>query len=240
MASSWSEQAGPAVKQDVASLLNAAFDVTVGTFDGGMASRQFTIPHGPRRGAERTHGLRRRLDRLSGRVGDRGRAHAAGGARRARLRRRAEPDAPWLRGPPGGPRFRRHDRAGGRDQARRCSTSSARRSPTRTGGCSSDRRPLPTLRGCPGGAGGPPRMAGARRRTAGGRALLGPAMPRLRLEQPGRDRADRPDRSRRARRPTAHRGAGPVRHGGSRRDRSPRPRRAQRGARVARSGPGRP
>ena len=43
MASSWSEQAGPAVKQDVASLLNAAFDLTVGTFDGGAASRQFLI-----------------------------------------------------------------------------------------------------------------------------------------------------------------------------------------------------
>jgi hypothetical protein len=43
MASSWSEEAGPAVKQDVATLLNAAFDVTVGTFDGGMASRQFMI-----------------------------------------------------------------------------------------------------------------------------------------------------------------------------------------------------
>jgi hypothetical protein len=43
MASSWSEQAGPAVKQDVASLLNAAFDVTSGTFDGGIASRHFMI-----------------------------------------------------------------------------------------------------------------------------------------------------------------------------------------------------
>ena len=43
MASSWSEHAGPAVKQDVASLLNAAFDLTVGTFDGGAASRQFMI-----------------------------------------------------------------------------------------------------------------------------------------------------------------------------------------------------
>jgi hypothetical protein len=40
---SWSEEAGPAVKQDVATLLNAAFDVTVGTFDGGPASRQFMI-----------------------------------------------------------------------------------------------------------------------------------------------------------------------------------------------------
>ncbi len=43
MASSWSEEAGTAVKQDVASLLNAAFDVTIGTFDGGVASRQFMI-----------------------------------------------------------------------------------------------------------------------------------------------------------------------------------------------------
>jgi hypothetical protein len=38
---SWSEEAGPAVKQDVVTLLNAAFDVTVGTLDGGAASRQF-------------------------------------------------------------------------------------------------------------------------------------------------------------------------------------------------------
>jgi hypothetical protein len=30
---SWSEEAGPAVKQDVVTLLNAAFDVTVGTLD---------------------------------------------------------------------------------------------------------------------------------------------------------------------------------------------------------------
>ena len=40
---SWSEQAGPAVKQDVATLVSAAFDVTVGTLDGGAASRQFMI-----------------------------------------------------------------------------------------------------------------------------------------------------------------------------------------------------
>lgn len=40
---SWSEQAGPAVKQDVATLLNAAFDITVGTLDGGAASRQFLV-----------------------------------------------------------------------------------------------------------------------------------------------------------------------------------------------------
>ena len=40
---SWTEEAGPAVKQDVVTLLNAAFDVTVGTLDGGAASRQFMI-----------------------------------------------------------------------------------------------------------------------------------------------------------------------------------------------------
>jgi hypothetical protein len=40
---SWSEEAGPAVKQDVATLVSAAFDVTVGTLDGGAASRQFLI-----------------------------------------------------------------------------------------------------------------------------------------------------------------------------------------------------
>src|SRR5262249_24755845 len=40
---SWSEDAGPAVKQDVVTLLNAAFDVTVATLDGGAASRQFMI-----------------------------------------------------------------------------------------------------------------------------------------------------------------------------------------------------
>ena len=40
---SWSEQAGPAVRQDVVTLLNAAFDVTAGTLDGGVAPRQFMI-----------------------------------------------------------------------------------------------------------------------------------------------------------------------------------------------------
>lgn len=40
---SWSEEAGPAVKQDVVTLLNAAFDLTVGTLDGGAASRQFMV-----------------------------------------------------------------------------------------------------------------------------------------------------------------------------------------------------
>jgi hypothetical protein len=43
MASSWSQQAGPAVKQDVTTLLNTALDLTRGTLDGGVASRQFMV-----------------------------------------------------------------------------------------------------------------------------------------------------------------------------------------------------
>jgi hypothetical protein len=43
MAPSWSEQAGPAVKQDLASLLNVAFDITRGTLEGGVASRHFMV-----------------------------------------------------------------------------------------------------------------------------------------------------------------------------------------------------
>ena len=43
MAAPWSEDAGPAVKQDVAGLLNAALDVTCSTFAGGTASRHVMV-----------------------------------------------------------------------------------------------------------------------------------------------------------------------------------------------------
>ena len=109
MASSWSEQAGPSVKQDVASLLNAAFDLTVGTFDGGMASRQFMI----------LMDLDGALNARMGYGADSVDTLVASVIEDEPTLRAVlvvpdcgdeqSPTLAWLRGPPGGPRLRRHD-----------------------------------------------------------------------------------------------------------------------------------
>jgi hypothetical protein len=43
MTASWADQATPSAKQDIASLLNAALDVTSASLHGGIASRHFMV-----------------------------------------------------------------------------------------------------------------------------------------------------------------------------------------------------